>query len=692
MSDSLRVLVVEDNPGDADLLLYLLHGDGSTQLDVRCASRLSEALERMAESRFDVVFLDLGLPDSFGLDTLRAMRRQVAKLPIIVLTGNDDEQTGVDAIREGAQDYLVKGQADKHLLVRSIKYAVERKQMENALKELNDTLEERILERTEQISSANKALRRAKEEWERTFASVPDLIATLDSRHRVLRVNDAMARRLGLSPEECIGLPCHEVVHGASVPPEFCSHSKAVADGREYVEELHVDRFDGDFLVTVAPLLDEKGESVGSVHIAHDITERKRFEQGLQLAKEAAESATRAKSQFLANMSHELRTPMTGVLGMLDLLASGSLDDEQRAFVEMAQTAARSLVLILNDILDLTKIEMGKFSIEEKPFPLRECVENTFNILLPVAKGKRLDLKLTVAEDVPELLVGDKARLNQVLTNLAGNALKFTETGKVELRVTAGDRAPGAKRPVTFTVTDTGIGVPDDKQDLLFRAFTQADESHSRRYGGTGLGLAICKEIVERMGGKISFTSQVGKGSTFSCTVPLGEIKSDHGAVAVPVTSPAAVEVVEVVTAVEEAVEAVEAQLAEAPAKPRLLIAEDDSVIRQVLGSMFRRLPYEIEFAENGRQVVESWEMGGYDIILMDVQMPGMNGFEATGAIREKERIRGGYIPIIAMTAHAFKEDRDKCIEAGMDAYISKPIDFKMTLQLIEETLAQSKL
>jgi PAS domain S-box-containing protein len=667
MSDSLRVLVVEDNPGDADLLLYLLPKDSC----IKCVSRLSEALDCVLEQPFDIVLLDLGLPDSFGLATLRIMRGQANKMPIIVLTGNNDEQTGVDAIREGAQDYLIKGETDKNLLARSIKYAVERKQSENALKELNDTLEERVFERTAQISGFNEALQRAKEEWERTFASVPDLIATLDNQHRVLRVNDAMARRLGLTPEECIGLPCYEVVHGTSVPPEFCPHSRTGADGLEHVEELHVDRFEGDFLVTTTPLLDEKGASIGSVHIAHDITERKRFEKGLQQAKEVAEAATRAKSQFLANMSHELRTPMTGVLGMLDLVLLGNLEEEQREFIKTAQTSARSLVTILNDILDLTKIEMGKLSIEEKPFSLRECVGNTLNILLPLATSKMLDLNLTVADDIPETMVGDKTRLNQVLTNLAGNAVKFTKQGKVEIRVTAGGNATGAKLEVTFTVTDTGIGIPDDKKDLLFRAFSQVDESHSRRYGGTGLGLAISKEIVERMGGKIGFTSVAGKGSTFSCTIPLGVVDTGPDAIMAPGTT----------AAVGRAPRGLETT------RPRLLIAEDDPTIRQVLGSMLQRLNYEICFAENGHRVVEMWENGSYDLILMDVQMPGMNGFEATGAIREKERTRGGYTPIVAMTAHALKKDEERCLDAGMDSYISKPIDFKKTLQVIGETL-----
>jgi signal transduction histidine kinase len=247
-------------------------------------------------------------------------------------------------------------------------------------------------------------------------------------------------------------------------------------------------------------------------------------EEEMRKAKEAAEAANRAKSQFLANMSHELRTPMSGVLGMLEIALGGRLDAQQRGFIQTAHHSAAALVGILNNILEITRIEGGALSIEEKPFPLRECVAGVADIFIAEARRKKVNLVLSMADNVPETVLGDQLRLRQVLTNLMANAIKFTEQGMVELKVEASGAAPSVNRAITFTVTDTGIGIPRDKIPLLFLPFSQVDESHSRRYGGTGLGLVISKEIVERMGGTIIFDCNEGMGCCFKFTVPFGEV------------------------------------------------------------------------------------------------------------------------------------------------------------------------
>jgi len=404
--------------------------------------------------------------------------------------------------------------------------------------------------------------------------------------------------------------------------------------------------------------------------------DRKLMEEKLRQAKQAAEAASRTKSQFLANMSHELRTPMTGVLGMLDLALQSTSDSEQTEYIETAHRSGRSLLRILNDILDLTKVEAGKFSLDDKPFSLRACVADTVDVLIPESRRKGLQLKLEVADDLPDQVLGDQFRLRQVLTNLIGNAVKFTDRGRVEVQV---GRASGSSEPrpeIFFCVRDTGIGIPGDKKHLLFKSFSQVDDSHTRSYGGTGLGLAICKEIVERMGGSIGVETEEGRGSTFSFTVPLG-VADDSCEKAAGAGTPARV-------------------VGPSPRNDpgdnrRLLVAEDDATIRQLLGTMLTRLQYQVEFAEDGQKAVEMWQQGAYDLILMDVQMPRLDGFQATRAIREQEQARGaGRMPIIAMTAHAMKQDEQRCIAAGMDDYISKPIDFReciaKTKKLIEET------
>ncbi len=415
------------------------------------------------------------------------------------------------------------------------------------------------------------------------------------------------------------------------------------------------------------------------------ISERKRVEEALHREKETAElllrekeaveAAARMKSQFLANMSHELRTPMAGILGFLQITLQGELPPETREHLETTLGLTRSLLRILNDILDMAKIEAGKLTIKEEPLSPRMCLSEALEIIAPEAKRKGLDLSFSVADLVPQTLVGDQARLRQVLINLIGNAVKFTEKGKVEVRVSCGATTLSGKRELNFVVTDTGIGIPDDKKDLLFRAFSQVDASPSRKYGGTGLGLAISREIVEIMGGTISFESEAGVGSSFSFTIPLQEVRLvDY------VPSPQKPEYPESTHPIGEGGKG-----------RRILLAEDDPANRKILCMLLQHAGYSVDLAEDGLKAVEMWKSGEYDLLLMDVQMPSLDGFEATRVIRERERVLGGHIPIVAMTAHARKEDKEKCLAAGMDAYLSKPIDFNKSLDLIGETIKQKQ-
>jgi len=477
-----------------------------------------------------------------------------------------------------------------------------------------------------------------------------------DLNERMEYVNPAMAHMLGHEPPDMIGQIGYDFVAPEAletIKERVHLRQEGVTDSYE-LNDLHADGHRVPVLITGVPLRRE-GKVVGSVGVVTDLTEQKKVEQALAQARDEALEASRLKSEFLANMSHEIRTPLSGALGLLELALDTPLTPEQRDYLSTARLSANNLLSLINDILDLSKIEAGRLELEETPFDLRTVVEQALAAVRPRVANRNLRLTSKLGADVPAGLVGDPLRLRQTLLNLLGNAIKFTSRGSVSLSVKLKKQAANMAE-LQFSIRDTGIGIPADKQGVIFEAFSQADGSTTRKYGGTGLGLTITERLVKKMGGKVWVKSAPGKGSAFHFTARFSLADSSLAAS----------------LAGQDKVAGPDSDFR--PARIHALLAEDNAINQRVIVRMLQKQGWQVTPVDNGKKVVTRALKGGFDVVLMDLQMPGVDGFAATAAIRAAERESGQHIPIIALTAHAMQGDRERCLAAGMDEYLAKPV------------------
>lgn len=687
-------------------------------------------------------------------------------------------------------------------------------QRDVALQEAHDQLEERVRQRTEQLETEVLERKRAQELVEASEARLDTILNSLQigvmtiesDTHLITDVNPAAATMIGASKESIVGTACHRFVCPAEVGScPVTDLGQAIDHSSERVL-LQADGTPITVLKTVVPItLDGREHLLENIV---DITKLKQAEEELRQAKEAAEAANRAKSEFLANMSHEIRTPMNGIIGMTELALDTELTSEQQSYLDAVRDSADAMLNVVNDILDFSKIEARKMDLDCIDFELRNSISDIVSTLALRAHEKGLELVCHVLPDVPDGLVGDVHRIRQILVNLVGNAIKFTHQGEVVVRVEVESKQPD-HIVLHFSVSDTGIGVPEEKQTTIFEAFAQADGSTTRKYGGTGLGLAISSQLIQMMGGRIWVESEVDKGSTFHFTaqldvqekqpVPLDPTNLDNLSVLVvddnatnrrileemlsgwrmkPTTvdsGPAALVAMkaareagdpfvlvlldecmpdvdgfalaeqikqthgltgatimmlssadrygdaakcrevgiarylvkpvrqsDLLTSITKALNAsslIEDRPQKQPDRPstecqralNVLLAEDNPVNQQLAIHILEKRGHRVTVADNGKIALEALEKQSFDLVLMDMQMPEMDGLSATNAIRTKEKTTGEHMPIIAMTAHAMKGDKERCLAAGMDGYVSKPVRASDLIAAVESIAAPPK-
>ena len=786
--EKLNILLVEDSPGDARLIEIYLEEAFEGNCSIKNTDRLHDAINYAHKVRYTLVILDLTLPDSHGLETFQLFKINVPDVPIVVLTGGNDEEMGTRAVQMGAQDFLMKNQLESSILKRSLNYAIERHILNKELGERTRKLEhsERSLKEAQRIAqlgswewdiehnlvscsdelftiygidpatfkgSLNEFLANAgpddKERVRNAFKKAVRDGRSFTFHHKLLKginnVRDIYGRADVAIDDDGKAIrivgTCQDITErrkeqalqklAAGITTSFNAVTVSDKDGNiEWINEgftklsgygleefqhllknigrkkncytqrlanikqiiiekkpltyecKNIKKTGEEYWVitTLTPTFDAKGNLDKIIGIESDITDRKKIEEELRIAHKMAEEnllkakkalrdlkkanqqveeTARAKEKFLANMSHEIRTPMNGILGLTNLLLKGDhLTAEQREYLTAIKNSGDTLLVVINDILDISKMEAGKMTFESIPFKITHVINSVVELLDLKAREKSVEIIKQIDAKVPHVLLGDPVRLNQIIMNLMSNAVKFTRKGEIYLNVTSSGETED-NLALKISVTDPGRGIPKNRLSTLFQDFTQVSAEISRKYGGTGLGLSITKKLVELQGGTIEVESKIAQGSTFTVTIPFKKCRDEN-------------QIRELMKEKKQ-----EEQESTELKGIRVLVVEDNAVNQMLAEKLLLDWGCEVELAEHGKIAIQKLNEKMYDLILMDIKMPVMDGYEATRFIREKMPAPVCNIPILAATAHAATWEAEKCIKAGMDSYISKPFDIK---------------
>lgn len=615
-----QVLLIEDDLSYADLVKILLSANPEPECEVRVASTLAEGMQALEQRKdFDAVLLDLSLPDSDGLDTLLAVLKSFPTINVIVLTGSDDQEQGVLAVGAGAQDYLVKGDFEPSQLARVLRFSMERKQ---------------ILMRLEEAQRIAKI-----GNWE--YRPADDYFFASPQISEMLGV-DPVKTQWSYSDIDQSESPLHLLLVHESYPLE---------DEITETLELSLGNSDKIYLQLNSRRAYADDGTLTYIGTLQDTTLQRKTEE-LQRAQELAEETARVREQVIATVSHEMRTPMNAIVGMSHLLADTKMSGEQQQYVSAVQEASQLLLGIINDILLTSSLQNDALQLANEPFDLAITARRIVEMLRPKAEAKGLAFFFNIDLCLPGRVIGDKKRISQVLYNILGNAIKFTEAGQVTLDIRCGEQ--GGENTLELKISDTGPGIPAEKQADIFLAFSRLEHTVSKEEG-TGLGLNIAQELVQRMGGYIRLDSELGAGATFTVVLPL-RIAEASDVPSPPVPAPPVSRTLPV---------------------ERILLVEDHMMNQIVLEkTLEKKWPdMVVRIASTGSEARSWWQQEDFDLILMDIQLPDDDGFSLTQELRSQDGGRNARTPVLAMTAQTRITADERYLEAGMDDYILKPFN-----------------